>query len=82
MDKQYERNMIMGFSFKPLWRLLIDRDMTKTEYREALGLSTATLAKMGKDEYVSMEVLDKTCNYFGVPLHDVIEHTKSETPPE
>ncbi|NQX45367.1 helix-turn-helix transcriptional regulator [Paenibacillus tritici] len=71
----------MGFSFKPLWRLLVDRDMSKTEYREALGLSSATLAKMGKGEYVSMEVLDKTCKYFGVPLHDVVEHI-AEPPQE
>jgi putative transcriptional regulator len=66
--------MNMSFSFKPLWRLLVDKDMSKTEYREALGLSSATLAKMGKGEYVSMEVLDKTCNHFGVPLHDIVEH--------
>ncbi|UQZ37529.1 XRE family transcriptional regulator [Paenibacillus sp. PK3_47] len=62
----------MGFSYKPLWRLLIDREMSKTEYREALGLSTATLAKLGKDQYVSMEVLEKTCLHFKVPLHEVV----------
>ncbi|MEV2696226.1 helix-turn-helix transcriptional regulator [Paenibacillus larvae] len=64
----------MLFSYKPLWRLLLDRDMTKTQYREALGISTATLAKMGENNYVSMRVLDRTCSYFGVPVEDVIEH--------
>ncbi|MEK4351325.1 helix-turn-helix transcriptional regulator [Paenibacillus sp. FSL R5-0475] len=64
----------MGFSYKPLWRLLIDKEMSKSNYREALGLSSATLAKMGKGEYVSMEVLDKTCNYFNVPLDQIVEH--------
>jgi putative transcriptional regulator len=76
VDKQLERNMNMGFSFKPLWRLLVDKDMSKTEYREALGISSATLAKMGKGEYVSMEVLDKTCNHFKVSLHEVVEHVE------
>ncbi|WP_233277731.1 helix-turn-helix domain-containing protein [Paenibacillus durus] len=46
--------------------------MSRTEYREALGLSTATLAKLGKDQYVSMEVLEKTCRHFNVPLHEVV----------
>lgn len=64
----------MAFSFKPLWHLLLEKDMTKTEFREALGLSTSTLAKLGKDEYVALEVLDKICNHFGVPVEQIIEH--------
>lgn len=68
----------MGFSYKPLWRLLLDRDMTRTQYREALNLSSATLAKMGKDEYVSMEVLDKTCSFFNVQPNDVIEYINKQ----
>ncbi|BFH16886.1 helix-turn-helix transcriptional regulator [Paenibacillus melissococcoides] len=72
----------MGFSYKPLWHLLLQRDMSKTQYRQALGLSTATLAKMGKGEYVSMEVLDKTCSYFAVQPNDVIEHVDEKEPRE
>ncbi|MFW5436230.1 helix-turn-helix domain-containing protein [Paenibacillus apiarius] len=68
----------MGFSYKPLWHLLVQREMTKTEYRQALGLSPATLAKMGKGKYVSMEVLDKTCSYFGVPIDEIVEHVEDE----
>ncbi|WP_309247916.1 helix-turn-helix domain-containing protein [Paenibacillus tyrfis] len=49
----------MPFSYKPLWKLLVDQELTKTEFRESLGLSTATLAKLGKDEYVSLEIIDK-----------------------
>jgi len=66
----------MGFSYKPLWRLLLEKDMTKTQFREALGMGTAQLAKMGKDEYVSMEVIDKICEHFGVQPNDIIEHKK------
>ncbi|MCY9544860.1 helix-turn-helix transcriptional regulator [Paenibacillus alvei] len=68
----------MGFSYKPLWHLLVQREMTRTEYRQAIGISTATLAKMGRGEYVSMDVLDKTCTLFDVPLHEVVEHVKEE----
>jgi len=67
----------MAFSYKPLWRLLLERDMTKTEMRELLGLSSSTLAKMGKDEYVSLEVIDKLCTHFEVQPNDILEH-KSE----
>lgn len=64
----------MSFSFKPLWRLLLEKDMTKEELRLALGFSTATIAKMGKNEYVSMETIDKICTHFNVQANDVIEH--------
>lgn len=64
------------FSYKPLWRLLVEREMTKTEMREANGLSSSTLAKMGKNEYVSLEVIDKLCIYFDCTPNDIIEHVK------
>lgn len=63
----------MAFSYKPLWRLLLEQDLNKTEMREKLGISPATLAKMGKDEYISMEILDKVCTYFEVQPNQVIE---------
>lgn len=63
----------MGFSYKPLWRLLLEKDLTKTQMREQLGISPATLAKMGKDQYVSMETLDKLCSYFKVQPNEIIE---------
>ena len=43
-------------SYKPLFRLLLERDMTKTQLREAVGFSSATLAKMSKGEYISLEM--------------------------
>ncbi|KPV55569.1 XRE family transcriptional regulator [Paenibacillus sp. A3] len=67
----------MPFSYKPLWKLLVDQELTKTEFRESLGLSTATLAKLGKDEYVSLEIIDKICTHFGVQPNDIMEHKKN-----
>ena len=48
-------------SYKPLFRLLLEKNMSKTQLREAIGFSTATLAKLSKGEYVSLEILDKIC---------------------
>lgn len=62
------------FSYKPLLKLLIDKNMTKTQLREQLGISMATLAKISKDEYISMKVLDDICNLLNCKIEDVIEH--------
>ena len=66
----------MSFNFNPLWKLLIDKGMKKTDLIEAVGISRSTLAKMGKNEYVSMEVLDRICNYLNCDISDIIEHVK------
>ena len=62
------------FSYKLLLKLLIDKNMTKTQLREQLGISMATLAKISKDEYISMKVLDDICNLLNCKIEDVIEH--------
>lgn len=62
------------FSYKPLLKLLIDKEMTKTQLREQLGISMATLAKISKNEYVSMKVLDDICSLLNCRVEDVIEH--------
>jgi putative transcriptional regulator len=62
------------FSFNPLWKLLVDKGMTKTQLREALDFSPATLARMGKGEHVAMELVDKICGHFNVQPNDIMEH--------
>ena len=62
------------FSYTPLFTLLVQKGMTKTQLREAIGIGTNTLAKMSKGEYVSMEVLDKICTYLDCNIEDVIKH--------
>lgn len=61
-------------SYKPLFRLLLEKNMSKTQLREAIGFSTATLAKLSKGEYVSLEILDKICTYMQCNIADIIEH--------
>ena len=47
----------MAVSYKKLWKLLIDREMNKTELRTATGITTTALAKLGRNENVNTEVL-------------------------
>ncbi|GIO09653.1 transcriptional regulator [Brevibacillus reuszeri] len=63
----------MPFSYKPLWHLILEKDMKKTDLLNEPGLSTSTLAKLGKDEYVSLEVIDKLCSHFGVQPNKIME---------
>ena len=51
----------MAISYNKLWKLLIDKGMTKTQMRLQADISTTTLAKLGKNETVSMDVLLKLC---------------------
>jgi DNA-binding Xre family transcriptional regulator len=69
----------MSFSYNPLWKILIDRGMTKTQLRLLLGISTATLAKLSKDEYVSMTVLNQICSLLDCRIEVIIEHIPNET---
>lgn len=62
------------FSYKPLLKLLVDKNMTKTQLREQLGISMATLAKISKNEYISMKVLDDICSLLNCKIEDIVEH--------
>ncbi len=62
------------FSYNPLWKLLIDKGMNKDSLRLACGLSSSTVAKMGKGEYVSLEVINRICAYFNCQPGDIIEY--------
>lgn len=60
-------------SYKPLFKLLLEKDMTKTELRTEVGFSTATLAKLSKGEYISLETIENICKYLNCKIEDVIE---------
>ena len=63
----------MTFCYKKLWKMLIDRDMTRTDLRNVVGISTCTLAKMSKGEAISMSIVAKICTYFKYVVGDVME---------
>ncbi|NLA83028.1 MAG: helix-turn-helix transcriptional regulator [Clostridiales bacterium] len=61
-------------SYKPLMKLLIDLDMTKTELAEKIGISSSTLAKFGNNQYVSLEVIDRICKALDCQPGDLFEY--------
>lgn len=67
----------MSVSYKKLWKLLIDKGFNKTILRES-GIHPTSIAKMGRNEYVSMEVINKVCNILNCDFGDIIEHIKDE----
>lgn len=60
-------------TYKPLWKTLIDRGMTKTQLREKIGCSTSTLARLGKDEFVALDLICKICYVLNCKIEDVVE---------
>jgi DNA-binding Xre family transcriptional regulator len=60
-------------SYDPLWKLLIDKKIKKMELCNIAGISTATIAKMGKSEYVALPILEKICLALDCRIEDVIE---------
>lgn len=63
----------MPVSYDKLWKLLIDKKMNRTELKEAAGISFNVLAKLGRDEFVSMESLCKICVALECDVGDVME---------
>ena len=68
----------MAVSYNKLWKLLIDKGMTKTAMRKEAGISTNILAKMGRNETVSMETLAKIASVLQCGLDDIVEITRAE----
>lgn len=64
----------MAFSYKPLWKLLIDKDMTKKQLMQETGISKSTMDKMARGEIVSLEIIDRICSCLQCSVENVIEH--------
>ena len=68
----------MSVCYNKLWKLLIDKGMKKKDLRLATGITTTALAKLGKNEHVSTEILTKICKALDCDLADIIELVKNE----
>ena len=66
----------MAVSYKKLWKLLIDKNMKKGDLRKVAGISSASVTKMGKDGYVSTEIIDRICLALDCKIEYVIEITR------
>ena len=63
----------MAISYKKLWKLLIDKDMTAVELREKTGIAPNTMTKLRKDEEVSLTVLVKICTALNANIGDIMD---------
>jgi putative transcriptional regulator len=67
----------MAVNYNRLFKILEDRSMTKTQMREALKISTSTLAKLSSNRPVTLDVLERICEYFDVNAEEIFEFTKN-----
>lgn len=68
----------MAVSYNKLWKLLVDKNMNKTDLRVKADIGTATLAKLGKNQPVSMDVMIKICGVLNCNIADVMDIIPSE----
>lgn len=65
-------------SFKPLHKTLVEKDMSKMDLIELLSISSSTSAKMWKNEYVAMKIINQICMKLDCKIEDVIEYIADE----
>jgi len=62
----------MGVSYKKLWVRMAENELKRTDLKDIAGVSSNTLAKLGKNEYVSLEVLERICRRFECDIGDIV----------
>ena len=70
----------MRISYNPLWKMLIDRKKKKKELRELSGISTASMAKLGKGDNITTDVLLRICTALNCQISDILETFPDEEP--
>ena len=68
----------MSISYKKLWKILIDKNINKTTLRDIVKISNQTLSKLSKNQYVSLEILERICISLDCNIGDIIEFLKGE----
>lgn len=68
----------MTINYNKLWKLLIDKNIKKTELCEKAGISTNAMAKLGKNQSVQLEILIKICEALNCKLEDIVESNEKE----
>lgn len=63
----------MRISYNKLWKLLIDKNMTKMELKDAAGISAASIAKLGKGANITTDILLKICTSLNCKIEDILE---------
>ncbi len=68
----------MAVSYNKLWKLLVDKKMSKADLRKAAGLAPNTMTKLRRDEPVAMTVLERICMTLDADFGDIIQYIKDE----
>ena len=68
----------MAIRYNKLWKKLIDENMMKVDLRDQAGITTNALAKLGKNEHVSTQVLEKVCKVLHCEIQDIMEFIQDE----
>lgn len=69
----------MAISYKKLWKLLIDRDLKKKDLQRMSGVSAASITKLGRNENVNTEIIEKICLALNCDVSDIMEITDNTT---
>ncbi len=72
----------MAISYKKLWKLLIDKDLKKKDLQAKAGISAASITKLGKNENVNTEILEKICLALDCEFSDIMDLTRDESKQE
>ena len=68
----------MAISYNKLWKLLIDKKISKSELRKTIGISPNTMTKLNRDEEVTLSILCKICNTLNVDIGDIVEYIPTD----
>lgn len=68
----------MAVQYNKLWKVLVDKKMSKADLRKQADISSNTMTKLRKDEFVALSILDRICETLKVDYCDIIEHVKSQ----
>jgi len=68
----------MAISYNKLWKLLIDKKISKAELRKTIGISPNTMTKLNRDEEVTLSILCKICNTLNVDIGDIVEYIPTD----
>ena len=72
------KGIIMAIRYNKLWKKLIDENMMKVDLRDQAGITTNALAKLGKNEHVSTQVLEKVCKVLHCEIQYIMEFVPDE----
>ena len=72
----------MRISYNKLWKMLIDKNMKKSDLREKAGISSASLAKLGKGDNITTDVLLRICEVMDCRIEDILETVRDQPTPK